>query len=446
MFLVPVEPRHALRVRRLRGAVDEQSDAGDAPVGVKAAAAAEDRGAAPDRQRRGQRPVESGLQRARRPRVGLCPDGDHAADATAIESRDVSTHPHESTEERRQRETEESLRASFLERGLRRPIRAVRPRPDADALRAAYLDLLKLALCDLAGARTLSVSRTGDTRRPDVPVFSRELPDEELPLRVMGADWPFGGLTMVGMERLDDLQSCVEAIVADGVAGDVIEAGTWRGGAAILARATLDALGADDRTVVVADSFKGLPAPDEGGFPEDVDLDLSEVDFLAVPADEVRANFARFGLEEGLEFVQGFFNETLPTLRGRRWSVIRLDGDTYEATWVGLENLYPGLSAGGYVVIDDYGLIQECRDAVEDYRSRHGITAPIEKADWNGVRWRREDEPDPEATSAYLSRQAVVPSDARAGATVRMPIPTRRELDLEREVAELRERLGEPPQ
>ena len=56
----------------------------------------------------------------------------------------------------------------------------------------------------------------------------------------------------------------------------------------------------------------------------------------------MRGHFARFGLEQGVEFVEGFFDETLPTLRGRRWSVVRLDGDTYEATWVGLESLYPG--------------------------------------------------------------------------------------------------------
>jgi len=311
-------------------------------------------------------------------------------------------------------------------------------------MRRAYLDVVKLCLCDLAGARTLSVSRTGDTRRPDVPVFCRELEAAELPLRVMGSDWPFSGLTMVGLERLDDLQACVESVVADGVEGDVIEAGTWRGGAAILARATLDSLGAEERTVVLADSFRGLPAPDPGAYPEDHELDLSRVDFLAVAVDEVRSHFARFGLDHGIEFVEGFFNETLPGLRGRRWSVVRLDGDTYEATWVGLESLYPGLSAGGYLIIDDYTLIKECRAAVEDFRGQHGITEPIEEADWNAVRWRRQDEPDPgAATGATASRAVATPSTARTGAnSARVPIPTQRELELERELSVLRERLG----
>ncbi len=113
------------------------------------------------------------------------------------------------------------------------------------------------------------------------------------------------GLTMVGLNRLDDLQACVEAVVRDGVAGDLIEAGAWRGGASILMRATLDSLGARDRTVYVADSFQGFPAADDQGH-------LNATDFLAVPLEEVEANFARLGLEAGVRFVPGFFAETLP--------------------------------------------------------------------------------------------------------------------------------------
>jgi hypothetical protein len=310
-------------------------------------------------------------------------------------------------------------------------------------MRAAYLELLKLCLCDLAGARTLSVSRTGDTRRPDSQVKCWELGEDQLSLRVSGADWPYSGLSMVGMERLDDLQMCIESVVADGIEGDVIEAGAWRGGASILARATLDSLGADARTVWVADSFRGLPPPDPQAFPEDRELDLSQVEFLAVPVEEVRSYFARFQCVAGVEFVEGFFDETLPRLRGHRWSVIRLDGDTYEATWVGLESLYPSLSAGGYLIVDDFGLIKECRAAVHDFRRKSRITEPIEQIDWSGARWRREQQPHPAALTATepLPAASRVDSPRPAPTETRTRIPTERELELERELSELRERL-----
>ena len=106
-------------------------------------------------------------------------------------------------------------------------------------------------------------------------------------------DWPLQGLTMVGLGRLDDLQACVESVIADGVEGDLIEAGAWRGGASILMRATLDAAG-DERTVWVADSFAGFPEADA---PDDGSLDLRDFDFLAAPLEDVRASFARLGYE-----------------------------------------------------------------------------------------------------------------------------------------------------
>jgi O-methyltransferase len=345
------------------------------------------------------------------------------------------------TESSPPRLTQEELQQGFLDRGNSRRIEAARPGPNADSLRAAYLELLKLALCDLTGAHTLTVSRSGDGRATDQPLFTRELSKDELTLRATGADWPFSGLTMVGLQRLDDLQQCVETVVADDVPGDLIEAGAWRGGASILMRATLDALGAD-RTVWVADSFEGLPRPDES-FPEDRELDLSWLDYLAVSRDQVQRNFERFGLGDRVEFIEGFFEDTLPELTGRTWSLLRLDGDTYESTWVALEALYPGLSPGGYVVVDDYLLIAECRRAVDEYRHQHGITEPIERIDMVGVRWRRESEAPIEPPKREKRREPAEPQDARSVSREGepAPIPTLRELQLERELEQARERL-----
>jgi O-methyltransferase len=310
----------------------------------------------------------------------------------------------------------------------RRPA-AAGPGPGVDALRAAYLDLLKLCLCDLAAGRTQSVGAL-----PDGAVVSRELRGDELRLRAAGMDWPRQGLTMVGLARLDDLQRCVQSVVADGVPGDLIEAGAWRGGASILMRATLDALG-DDRAVVVADSFAGFPPGDAP--PGEGDLDLGAYDFLAVPAAEVRDSFARFGCERGVELLAGYFEETLGALAGRRWAIVRLDGDTYEATRNALAHLYPGLARGGYLIVDDYGSFAGCRRAVDEYRREHGIAEPIEPIDHTGARWRREsDAPIPVPPAPPV---APPPRPARRRSA---HVPTARELELERELAGLRERLA----
>ena len=205
-----------------------------------------------------------------------------------------------------------------------------------------------------------------------------------------GNDWPPAAETMVGRRRLADVRACVDSVMADGVPGDFIETGVWRGGVTILMRGMLDAWGDPDRRVWVADSFQGLPAPDADSYPQDIGHDLSDVPTLAVSADRVRANFARYGLlDDRVQILEGWFRDTLPAAPIDRLAVLRLDGDMYESTIDALDALYPKLSVGGYVIVDDYGAWEPCRQACTDYRARHGITDEIVPVDWTGVHWRR---------------------------------------------------------
>jgi O-methyltransferase len=319
-----------------------------------------------------------------------------------------------------------------------RAARTTPPRRDATSLRVAYLDLLKLCLCDLVAGSTSSVARTQDGH-----VMSRELTGEQLRLRAAGMDWPLHGLTMVGLRRLDDLQACVESVVADGIDGDLIEAGSWRGGAALLMRATLDTLGISERSVWVADSFQGFPQSDRDlreGY--DLEADLAGFEFLAVPLEEVEQTFERFGFDRGVNFVPGFFEETLPRLAGHRWSVIRIDGDTYTSVRTALESLYPGLATGGYLLVDDYLSLDQCRRAVDDFRAEQGIAESIEEVDWNGVRWRRTSEAPP-LTAGEERMPSGAPRPAGPSATARARIPAIEEVELSEENERLRRRLSE---
>jgi hypothetical protein len=209
--------------------------------------------------------------------------------------------------------------------------------------------------------------------------------------RAEGRDWPADAETMIGLVRLDNLQRCVEDVLRDGVPGDLIETGVWRGGATIFMRAVLAAYGDASRKVWVADSFAGLPRPDPARAPLDAGDTLWAFSAdLAVPLETVKANFARYGLlDDRVRFLAGWFKDTLPGAPIERLAVMRLDGDMYESTMDALTALYPKLSRGGYVIVDDYGALETCRAAVHDFRARNGVEDPIRKIDWTGVYWRR---------------------------------------------------------
>ncbi|MGH7868065.1 MAG: TylF/MycF/NovP-related O-methyltransferase [Candidatus Dormibacteraceae bacterium] len=268
---------------------------------------------------------------------------------------------------------------------------------DAESM---YLDLMKKVLTrtDLDHTYRVLHTRVGTFRKVFNPLalkildaFNLELRrrvDREVRLR--GGDWPSEAETMIGLARLTNLQACLTDVLDNGVPGDVIETGVWRGGATIFMRAVLKVRNVTDRMVWVADSFQGLPKPDASRYP----VDAGDVHWtnhaLAVSVDEVMGNFKKYDLlDEQVRFLVGWFRDTLPSAPIDQLSVMRLDGDMYESTIVALEALYPRLSCGGYAIIDDYGAVSSCRRAVHDYRDRHKVMDEMKEIDWSGVFWQK---------------------------------------------------------
>lgn len=272
-----------------------------------------------------------------------------------------------------------------------------------DAAADLYLDLMKRCLTrsifadedynevvlDREGWQRLPAAALASLLRTSkVRLIHRDPPNQHS--RSIGRDRPQHGETMVGRARLDNLQMCVETALRDEIRGDLIETGVWRGGASILMRAVLAAHNDLERTVWVADSFAGLPPPNAAKYPDDKGIDLWKVDGLAVGLEEVRQNFARYGLlDDQVRFLQGWFSETLRAAPIDEIAVARLDGDLYESTIDALNALYPKLSVGGFLIVDDYGTIPACRKAVHDYRDDQGITEDITDIDGWGAYWRR---------------------------------------------------------
>lgn len=192
--------------------------------------------------------------------------------------------------------------------------------------------------------------------------------------------------SVVGLERLTNVSSAVSTILAEDIPGDLVEAGVWRGGVLVLMAGILEAHGTEGRRVVGADSFEGLPPPSHP-----LDSDRFPPGSFAVQMEDVEATLEVFGLRDRVDLLKGWFADTLvPSVAGiEAVSLLRLDGDLYASTYDVLDLLYPLVSPGGFIIVDDYGVLDACRTAVDDYRTKHGIVDPLIWIDLSGVYWRK---------------------------------------------------------
>ena len=262
-------------------------------------------------------------------------------------------------------------------------------------LRRQYLDLMK-------GALTHTLYRPMDVRFNDggyvVGEEMRESVEQEFSkkdfdwadVRADGRDWPRFAQTMVGLKRLDNVQHCVEQVLADDVPGDLIETGVWRGGVVIFMRAILEAYGDRDRIVFAADSFQGLPPPDDAAYPADTGSRLHTAEPLAVSRDEVERNFELYGLlDDRVQFLEGWFKDTLPTVADRTWAVdptrrrhVRVDDGRARE---------PLPAARRWAASSSSTTTRSSRASRPSPTTapRNGIDEPIEAIDWLGAFWRR---------------------------------------------------------
>jgi hypothetical protein len=194
-------------------------------------------------------------------------------------------------------------------------------------------------------------------------------------------------LSMIGYKRLTNLEHLVTDVLDNKIDGSFIETGVWKGGACMFVKYIFNKYNCDKK-VYVADSFMGLPTPNEEKYPKDSNDIHHTYDFLKISEEDVKKNFADFNLlDDNVVFLKGWFSETLPNVNDK-FSIIRLDGDMYESTMDALVNLYDKLSINGYVIIDDFSF-HACSSAVNDYRKENNIDEEIIKIDPSSVYWKK---------------------------------------------------------
>jgi O-methyltransferase len=200
--------------------------------------------------------------------------------------------------------------------------------------------------------------------------------------------------TMTSVERMYALYEAVRHVTRSGIPGDFVECGVWRGGSSMLAALALNRAGDTGRRLYLYDTFAGMPEPGE--------LDVNVLGESARPTwqseqrddvnewcysslDEVRGNLLSTGFPaERVNLVEGRVEETIPATMPERIAVLRLDTDWYESTLHELEHLYPRLSPGGVLIVDDYGYWAGARAAVDRYFDSLAEPPLLNRIDYTG--------------------------------------------------------------
>ena len=202
---------------------------------------------------------------------------------------------------------------------------------------------------------------------------------------------------MTSFERCFSLWGLCGDIIARQVPGDFVECGVWRGGSALIMGSVLKKLN-QTRRLHLFDSFQGLPQPSAEDGERAADYSDGQRDGKMVPVAKCEATidhvksalFNDAKLDPSyVEFYEGWFQDTVPVSGNRlsKIAVLRLDGDWYASTQVCLEHLYPRLSSGGIIILDDYYCWDGCKKATDEYRAHHHINAPLIQVDNDCCYW-----------------------------------------------------------
>jgi O-methyltransferase len=201
--------------------------------------------------------------------------------------------------------------------------------------------------------------------------------------------------TMTSRERMYALWQAVKYLARAAVAGDVVECGVWRGGSSMLAALALREIGAT-RPMWLFDTYEGMPPPsardrqrtgehaaDRLAVQERIPGAINDWAFATL--DDVKEQMASVDYPpELLHFVKGRVEETIPGRAPATISLLRLDTDWYESTLHELEHLWPRLSVGGVLIIDDYGHWQGAREATDEFFDALGLPMLLNRIDYTG--------------------------------------------------------------
>ncbi len=201
--------------------------------------------------------------------------------------------------------------------------------------------------------------------------------------------------TMTSPERVAAVCEAARYIASANIPGDIVECGVWRGGSTMAALCMLLQTGNENRQVYLYDTFEGMTEPTaadktlSGVAARDLLQNSSKANddsvWCCASLEDVTANVLAVGYPpEKVTFVKGKVEDTIPVTIPSSIALLRLDTDWYESTKHELNQLYPRLSPGGVLIIDDYGHWEGARRAVDEYFAENNISMLLNRVDYTG--------------------------------------------------------------
>jgi O-methyltransferase len=191
--------------------------------------------------------------------------------------------------------------------------------------------------------------------------------------------------TMTSKERMFSLSQAIQYIETNNIEGDIVECGVWKGGSSMMAALSLNL---KDRKLFLYDTFEGMNEPSENDknmIGEDAANTWDNRDKCEASIFEVKKNMAATNYpEDKIRYIKGMVEDTIPAHLPEKISILRLDTDWYESTLHELKHLYPLLSSGGVLIIDDYGHWQGAKKAVDEYISDNKLRILLNRIDYTG--------------------------------------------------------------
>ena len=203
--------------------------------------------------------------------------------------------------------------------------------------------------------------------------------------------------TATSIERVYALKSAITYIIKNKIKGDFVECGVWKGGSCMLMAKTLVNEGEKERKIWMYDTFDGMTEPTDDDC--EIETNVSGSDLLKntpkntdkfnmwayAPLEMVKKNMKKTMFpEECIHFIEGKVENTLSKIKPQNIALLRLDTDWYESTKCELEQLYPLLSIGGVLIVDDYGHFSGAKKAVDEYFSKTNVKPLMNRIDYSG--------------------------------------------------------------